>query len=348
MKKLNLDDKNIYYMGRIDFENPKSPTFIWAGSLLKFRFIGTDIDISLKNTVFADKTHIGYLIDGIQYKLELDKNESETKYPLAKDLENTEHEIIIFKRMDATHYFTLTGIYINDDAKLLPITEKPKRRIEIFGDSVSCGAVVEAVNYEAHIDPENQDGRYDNAWFSYSMITARLLNAELHNTSQGGIAVLDKTGYFEQPVTTGLVSTYDKLRYSPRAKTSQWNFNKYIPHVVIMAVGQNDSFPNPDCLKDKNYYENWVANYINIVKQLKKNYPKAVFILTTTVLCHDEIWDKAIDDIALRLNDKSVYRFYYTRCGKATPGHPRITEQAEMAAELTAFIKTLPDNIWDN
>ena len=71
MKPVNLNSEKLSYTGRIDFENPNKPVFIWAGSMVNFKFIGSDIHISLKNTVLADKTHIGYLIDGVQYKLDL-------------------------------------------------------------------------------------------------------------------------------------------------------------------------------------------------------------------------------------------------------------------------------------
>lgn len=348
MKNFDLSQREFSYMGRIDFANPAAPVFIWAGSSVAFNFIGTDIEIEITNTIFADKTHIGYFIDGIQYKLDLERNGEKIRYTLAKGLDRTEHRVIIFKRMDATHYFTLNAVYLDDNAALLTPTEKPKRKIEVFGDSVSAGAVVEAVNYTAHTDPENQDGRWDNAWFSYSMTTARLLDAQIHNNSQGGIAILNRTGYYEQPETTGLVETFDKLRYSPRAETSDWDFSRYTPHVVIMAIGQNDSYPDPDCLKKADYYENWVANYISIVKALRSHYPKAIFILKTTVLCHDKLWDDAIEDIKNRLNDSKIHHFMYTRNGCATPGHPRISEQAEMAAELSAYIKALPESIWED
>ena len=85
------------------------------------------------------------------------------------------------------------------------------------------------------------------------MITARNLNAEINNNAQGGIAVLDGTGYFT-PVYgyLGLESTYDKLRYSAElGKVNKWDFNNYIPQVVIMAFGQNDCHPIDYINKDQ-------------------------------------------------------------------------------------------------
>lgn len=45
----------------------------------------------------------------------------------------------MFKRMDSCHIFTLHGFELDDGAAVLQPKERPHRRIEVFGDSVSCG-----------------------------------------------------------------------------------------------------------------------------------------------------------------------------------------------------------------
>ena len=59
---------------------------------------------------------------------------------------------------------------------------------------------------------------------------------------------------------------------------------------------------------------------------------------------------KAIEEAKDMLKAKGiekVYHFMFKRNGAATPGHPRISEQYEMAEELTAFISSLGDDIWE-
>ena len=52
--------------------------------------------------------------------------------------------------------------------------------------------------------------------------------AELHDTSQGGIALLDHTGWFMEPDYLGVESCYDKLEYCPAlSKVKAWDFKKY-------------------------------------------------------------------------------------------------------------------------
>ena len=66
-----------------------------------------------------------------------------------------------------------------------------------------------------------------------------------------------------------------------------------------------------------------------------------------TLLMHNEGWDKAVEEIVSELSDNKIHYLKFKRAGKATPGHPRIPEQYEMAEELTAFISNLGDKIWE-
>ena len=65
---------------------------------------------------------------------------------------------------------------------------------------------------------------------------------------------------------------------------------------------------------------------------------KARIIVITTVLMHEPTWDDALDEIVNELAMDNVKRFKFRRTGAATPGHPRIPEQTEMADELYGFI----------
>ena len=68
----------------------------------------------------------------------------------------------------------ILGFEIEDEAKLLELPDAPKRKIEVYGDSVSAGEVTEAVDYTGKSDPEHQGG-YSNSWYSYAWMTARML-----------------------------------------------------------------------------------------------------------------------------------------------------------------------------
>lgn len=341
--KISMNDPKLRFTGRIDHIN--GATLCWPGSQITFKFRGTKIELEGENQNFGPKTIIGAVIDGEERQYMIGGT-CDVDLTIAEDLPEGEHEIVIYKRMEG-HYFTVRSIAI--DGELLDLPAKPQKRIEVYGDSVSAGSVVDAFDFVGKPDPENNAGQWDNSWHAYPQLIAGLLPAEVYDTSQGGIAIFDGTGYFEMPDTRGVESCYDKARYSAYRSLSEWDWS-FVPHVIIMAVGQNDAHPDPDCLRNKDYYEKWVGKYIEIINDIRYHAPKSTVVLALTVLMHDPIWDDTLEDIKNRLGGESgrAYHFMYTRCGKATPGHPRYVEQQEMAEEMTAFLKTLPESTWED
>lgn len=344
MKRFNADNAAFAYMGRTDMSEPCSPMLIYPGSNIKFGFTGTSLSVGIANIAMTeDPVFIGAVIDGVQYKSELAKKDGVKHITIAEGLKEGSHTCMIFKRQAAAHYFRF--MYAEAES-VYPLGLKYDVKLEFFGDSVSAGEVCEAVYYEGVSDPENHRGMYDNAYFSYAFSAARKLNAEFHNNSQGGLALLDHTGYFYGPdieTLTGLESTYDKLSYVPYAPcgVSKWDLKRFVPDFVVFAIGQNDANPNPDAVFDKEYMSRWKARYKEIILDLKAGYPGARFIIITTVLRHEMKWEYILDELCAELADPCVTRYRFRRAGQATDGHPRITEQEEMAQELTAYIRSL-------
>ncbi len=344
MTVFTADNKAFSYMGRTDFSDPKAPLFIYPGANVKFGFTGSSLSAEIENISLTDDPQwIGAVIDGFQHKYELSKESPVQTITLAEGLSEGTHTCMIFKRQAAAHYFRLRSVQAESVQSL---ETEYSMKIEYFGDSVSAGECVEAVYYEGMCDPENHHGMYDNSYFSYTFSTARKLSAEFHNNSQGGLSLLDHTGYFYGPdieTLTGLESTYDKLRYVPYAPggVSDWDFSQWTPDFVVFAIGQNDANPNPEKVYDKAFTEKWKARYKEIILDLKARYKTARFIIITTVLKHDMKWEYILDELCAELADPDVTRLRFRRAGLATDGHPRITEQEEMAGELADYIKKL-------
>ncbi|MGN0603709.1 MAG: electron transporter RnfD [Oscillospiraceae bacterium] len=351
MNKIMPSDKRISYTGRIDFSNADAPTLFYAGSCAAFRFKGTYLAVKLNSVIYWGELSLGAVIDGKQQSVRLypENNGKDIEVTISDCLEDTVHEVVIYKQHAANQLLTFKGFVI--DGELLEPAQKPKLKIEAYGDSVCAGEVIEAADYVGKCDPENHNSRYDNVWNSFVMQTARNLGAELHNICQGGIAIFDGTGYFHHPDYIGLESVYDKLCYFPEGGISQWDFSRYIPDIVIIAVGQNDKHngrtDSDDInISDPDYRKLWKTAYIKMVRDLDKKYSSPKFVLTTTVLMHDAEWDNAIEEIKNELNEMGIkaYHNLFSRNGAATPGHPRLAEHNEMAEELTAFIKNTLNN----
>ncbi len=338
----------LQYSGRIDWTDKEAPVLVYPCSYIKMKFTGSSVAAVVENHTSYFSSFLGYFIDGEQKCVKLAESGRET-IVLADGMADKEHELMLFKRMDSCHTFAFYGFEIDEGARILQLLEKPRRRIEVYGDSVSAGEVSEAVDYIGQPDPVH-DGEFSNSYYSYAWMTARKLGAEIHDIAQGGVALLDGTGWFAGPDFVGLERFYDKIQYYPElTKMVNWDFQLYRPHVVLVAIGQNDA--NPDNYMAKDYdgakAVHWRKSYRAFVGRLRELYPQAQIILSTTILEHHANWDKAIGQVCEELADEHIHHFLYRRNGSGTPGHIRIPEAEEMAEELTAFIESLGDDIWE-
>ena len=214
--------------------------------------------------------------------------------------------------------------------------------------NVSAGEVTEAVDYTGKSDPERQGG-YSNSWYSYAWMTARMLNAQIHDIAQGGIALMDGQGWFHEPEQVGMESAWNKIRFNKTfGELTEWDFDQYTPQVVVVAIGQNDNHPfdymSEDYMCEKAVL--WREHYTNLLKNLRQVYPKASIVCCTTLLEHDCSWDKAIDDVVVSMGDNKISHCIFKRNGAATPGHLRIPETYEMARELADYIENLGIEEW--
>ncbi len=360
-KLITPDSEHLQYMGRIDFDDAKRPVFAWPASCVETVFTGTSVGVVFNNIRMQDYTSLGFIIDGVQGKIELrgetmqhsrrhwngevtelpDNGEAyeDSLYMLAEGLEDKEHTLKIFKRLAAAHYVELVGIVVDEGAVLRNPAKKYDYKLEVYGDSVSAGEVTEAIWFEGQCDPAHHS-QYDNSHFSYASMLSRKLNAELHLMGQGGIALFDGTGYFCADQLTGMESCYDKIEYSPYKPTKQWDFSRFTPDAVIVAIGQNDHNPEPERIKEPEYRRKWKDAYIAMLNTLRDNHKGAKFVLILTVLGHDKTWDDLLEEVVQEMGTPDVTHFMFRRTGSGTNGHPRATEQEEMAQELYEYMKS--------
>lgn len=346
---VELNNSKLNYTGRIDRTNPYKPEFIYPATSLAFRFLGKQAVIKVENRKVCWDNYVGAIVDGEQKCWKLN-DEGITEIILVEGEKETEHEILFFKRQDGSHEMILHELYLSEESILLDPPAKLNRRIEVYGDSVSAGEVSEAVDYIGKPDPEH-NGEYSNSWYSYAWMTARKLNAEIHDIAQGGIPLLNGNGWVCPPGYPGMEFMWDKLHYHTHLRNIKiWDFEEYQPHVVIFAVGQNDSNPE-DYMKENPHglrADYWKYKYQQMIELVREKYPKAWIILTTTILQHDKGWDDAIEEVCKKVADQRVCHFLYKRNGSGTPGHIRIPEAEEMSDELAAFIEKLGTSVWED
>lgn len=345
--RIQPDNPMLTYSGRIDWSDTGAPVFIFPCTSVSARFTGRNLQIYVENRHAYWDNYLGYLLDGKQSVLRLPENGmAKCEIPIESD---GEHELLLFKRQDACHEVAFLGLEIGEGERLLPARENSGRRMEVYGDSVSAGEVSEAVEYVGKPDPVHS-GEFSNSWYSYAWMTARKLDAQIHDIAQGGIALMDGTGWFNEPKAIGMETAWDKLHYNPIfGPAVPWDFKAYTPQVVVVAVGQNDAHPE-DYMKedyDGPRAAKWRMRYRAFLRKLRETYPDAHIICCTTILGHDASWDRAIGGVVASLKDADITKYTFQRNGAGTPGHLRIPEAEEMAQELAAYIRTLGIPGWE-
>lgn len=361
------NDEKIRYIGRIDWSMEKEPVWVFPGTSAEFGFTGSVLRIHVENFNEYWQSYLGCILDQVQSAFYLKKSGETVIEVKVPENESGVHHVLFFKRQDGCHEMKILGFEIGDNEKLLDLPPVSERRIEVYGDSVSAGESVEAIDYTGKTDPEHEGG-FANCWYSFPWLTARMLGAQLHDIAQGGIALMDGQGWFHRPQQTGMETAWDKIHYNTMlGKMTKWDFSRYVPQVVIVALGQNDNYPDDymkeesekkaqnDCIHEQDqvmktdsaypYYckmaDKWRSHYKDFLQKIRSVYPGAWIICCTTILQHDKSWDDAIEQVVASMEDKKISHFLFKRNGAATPGHPRIPEQYEMAEEMADYIENV-------
>lgn len=327
---IKSNDPHIHYMGRVLVQED-SAMLSWSGTSVGINFNGTGVNAVLKDER-GDNT-FNVIVDGeVTGILHLDTIKH--TYTLVEGLPAGKHHLELFKRtewaMGKTWFYEFSS-----EAEILPAPEVKKRKIEFFGNSITCGYAVE--------DTTGQDrgsAPYENGYISYAAITARHYEAEYVAIAKSGIGVL--LSWF--PII--MPEMYDRL--DPTDSTSKWDFSLYTPDVVVINLFQNDSWlvtkpehpqfkarfgdkaPGPDQI---------ITAYRNLVKSIRDKYPKAAIICalgTMDAAKKDAPWFGYIEQAVAGLNDQKIYTHSFGY--KNTGGHPSAAEQAAMAKDLISFI----------
>ena len=259
-------DAAIHYSGRFDMRDSTAPRCQWPASAVTVRFSGTALNVKLVDSG-DDLWQVE--IDGKQVsKLELTVDTQ--IYEVASGLPPGEHIVKLTKATEGFCGITkFLGFQLDAGAKpLVPNVRKQTmlRRIEVIGDSISCGYGVEAADGNAQFTP-----RTENAALAYGALAAQTLGADY--------TCIAFSGRKMWPDNT-IPELYDRtLTTDPALK---WDFTSWTPDAVIINLGTNDfGRYNPAEAP-------WIDAYRKFIAHVRANYPKALIYCTTGPMLGDD------------------------------------------------------------
>lgn len=330
-KFIPFNHKNIAYEGRIN-RTKEAAILYWSGTAITVRFSGKAISAIMQDADTANYYNV--IVDG-QVASKIRISTTKQSYPLAIGLKNGKHTVQLYKRTEwdkgTTSFY---GFEIPTNTKLLPPAAPKKRRIEFFGNSITCGYAVE--DYGG----DSGQGYFENNYLTYASLTARHYDAQCHYTAKSGIGIMVSWFPLIMP------EVYDRI--NPQDSTSKWDFKQYTPDLVVVNLFQNDSWivEKPDYVEFNHRFGTQkpteafiVESYRKFIETVRKTYPNASIICalgSMDATREGSPWPGYIEKAVSQLNDKKIYTHFLPY--KKTGGHPKVAEQKAMADDLIRFI----------
>lgn len=323
------DDARLAYMGRIDFKNPKLPRFWNPATAVFIRFKGTWCEAIVNDQELWGKNHnyLSVQIDG-QLPHRIQTSAAHNTLRLADSLTPGVHTLVLAKSTEANiGYIELEGFRCDS---LLQASELPVRKIECYGNSITCGASADLSGI-----PCGKGVWHDqhNAFESYGRITASNLNAQWMLSSVSGIGLMHSC--CNLPVL--MPQVYNKIEM--RGDSIPWDFSKYQPDLVTICLGQNDG------IQDESRFIN---NYIIFLRKIRAAYPKSRLLLLTSPMADEPLRNflrtalqKVVQECSQAGDSFISYYVFEKSFNGGCDYHPSVAEHYEIARLLTAEIRRL-------
>ncbi len=236
------------------------------------------------------------------------------------------------------------------DGVMTPVPAKPLR-LEIIGDSITCGYGVDEYSPEAHFRTATEDFTK-----GYAYKTARLLDADVRAFSISGWGII--SGYVDSPdkprLTGQLLPPYytktgfsyqrfdDRDGFAPQ--DIEWDFSGYTPDVVVINLGTND---NSWCTGHEDRYEIYTREYEKFLETVHRCSPKSKILCIMGIML-DEIYpamEKAVEMFREKTGWQEIYTAKFTphdgSLGYAADWHPSPATHDKAAAVLAEKIREI-------
>jgi lysophospholipase L1-like esterase len=325
-------------VGRYDMTDPAHPRSDWSGNAYEARFEGSELRIGLEVPDYNRDVHFSVVIDGgprrdLVVSGELVNGGRQTTYTLATGLGPGPHSVLVQRDTEPSSGgpVIFSGFDLGPDGRFLPPVQRP-RKIEILGDSITCGYGDEGDHATCPFDLRVRDAVDDNGaplfnakgvrvevrvpltennYLAYGSIAARALDADLVTLCWSGKGVA--RNYREtQPDGTPLTdplstmpALYERTVANEPDKT--WDFAAEAePQVVLIHLGTNDFTRDelpPRNVADGIDLPQFRAVFLGLVERVRQVRPSAhIFLLLPPMISDQFPLDNARSDLRNTLN----------------------------------------------
>ena len=331
------DDPRLRYTGRVDRRDPAGPRFSNVLTAVAVRVESPAVRLHLRDVPYRrfdgqrENNRYELLIDGAPAGF-LTAREPEWTHTV--ELPPGPHVVELVKRTEPeVGQGQLVSLELPFGGRVLAPPERPSRRLEIIGDSLTTGFGNVGAGPRCPFGATTED-----AYRSYGALAARALQAELHVVAWGGRGVVRN---YDLSAAGTLRELYP--RTLPEEPWSRWDFSRWTPDAVVIYLGTND-FSHPDLDEDT-----FDRGYLELVTTVRRHYPDAHILCAYPSLSDDrpeglKRWSRsraAVDRVMAKLADAGVTRVKAFAFDRAAPDdglgclwHPSLPTHEAQAAQL--------------
>lgn len=326
-------DPRIGWVGRRADSDPAQVTLGYSGVLI-------ELEVRASRVV----AHFGALSDDCSFDVVV-VGQGRPGAPRRKlRLSRGRHEVEIAHGLDATGPVRLAlqrrneawqglvevcGFEIEGELCAAPV--RPVRRLLCVGDSITAGEAVECEAPDWDSSPRSSNG--GRAW---GWLLGRRIGADVHLVAYGGrglvrdwrgLTTLNAPGFFERAL--------------PDDPNALWDHSRWIPDVVVVALGANDF--NTGIVDERAYVDAYVA----FVQRIRETAPGASIVLSGCPL-----FGRSGDDLAKREALMAYLRHTAERSGgrilvadvehqsgSAHNAHPTAAQHVGIADDLEPVVR---------
>jgi lysophospholipase L1-like esterase len=314
----------LHYVGRFDRRDPTAAVFSFPGSAVFARFSGDGIDADLETN--GNDFFTVVLDNGAPKTIRPPAGRG--KRTLASGLSGGTRDIALYKATEsAVGTATFRGFGVSAGA-LVPSPFPFAHRIEIVGDSISCGYGVRGTSGGCPFTPDTE-----SEWDAWGAIAARSLNAAHTTIAYSGRGVVRNSN----GTRSGTMATLYERTLAEHADP-RWDFSSFTPEIVVINLGTNDyaqGDPGPT----------FALGYHALLQMIRQHYPSASIVcalgtmLTPAELASARLYVK---EAMTRMNDARISFLEIAPSpseGLGCGEHPNARTQQRMGMALATHIR---------
>ncbi len=326
----SIEEGMVNFYGRNEFLNAQV-NFDNEASGFEFSFVGTECFATLGgfyNSAYGP-TRLQVYLDGKLFSeqpyFQLDKGAIPARYRIVYDLTPSYHTVKVLKMTEvgatsaSLYDLSCTGYFLCPE-------DKSNLKIEVYGDSITAGYG----NLRSDNVPDGTNAELQNTLRTYACIAAETMNAQINVHARSGIGL---------SIAGNIVGDFNmntRYEYLTPMSYRKWNMHNYIPDIVIVNLGTNDSWSG------KFDRQVFVEEYLRFVDRLREAYGSEVRFILCCGFMEEGIYPILEKTIYPNLLQRGIDRVITLKLDKSqSNGHPVEEEHIACAEKIVAAIQSL-------